>query len=567
MKQKVFGLISFLCCAVLLMGMVPSVSAKAKFKDISASAWYAAAVDFCVKQNYMDGVGGGKFAPNTKVSRAMLATVLHRISGSKVKFKDASFRDVKKGQWYFDGVEYCAKMGIVTGYGNGYFGPNDLLTRQDMVTMFYRFAVKTNRAETASRKLLTTYTDHKKVSTYAREGINWALNSGVMDGISYTEIAPKGTATRAQLAQVLMNYGERILEIDNSAYYVSPDNPYGISVRNVRLHGEQLDFRLCVPKLNKNMRMEVSYYVDGLLCENDIVRFVSIGQDYLYSGDAAKLCHSGNFPLGSYLPTRVQIKLFAEEQCILTHKLSFGKQLQLNSQKIDLYFKGASGLDSRILLYHEFTEQEPLPSQYGVITTPQRFETDIQYLLAEGYTFISLTDLYAFHQGNRALPKKTVILTFDDGYESNYTLIYPILKKYEIPATIFVVVSAMGNPGKLTWEQMLEMEQSGLVDIQSHSWKHEDHSALSADVLNEYMWNAMDHLDAQLGKRKIPMFAYPGGRYTTLSQNIALSHGIAMQMTTEWRALDVNNLDLTALPRLTVSHASDLKSLMKVKSK
>ena len=564
MNFKKINFLSLACCIALMLGMLPSVSAAATFKDVAANAWYSTAVTFSCDQNYMNGMGGGKFAPDVKVNRAMLATVLNRISGNKVKFERSSFKDVKKSDWYFNGVEYCAQMGVVNGYGEGLFGPNDLLTRQDMVTMFYRFGKELGLVSDASRNLIVTYDDYKKVSSYARTAVNWALNSGVIDGVSYTKIDPLGTATRAQLAQVLMNFAERILEVDASAYHITKNNPYGIGVRNVRLYDQQLCFRLCGMEKYRTLWLELSLRVNGVECGKDITAFVSDGADYLYQGDASVLYHNDKFTAGAYLPATVVVKLSDEEECILTYTVSLGKILQQNGETTKLYLKGTTEFDSRILLYHDFSVTEPQPSQYGAVTTPERFEADIQYLLDEEYTFISLKELLEFDQGKRALPKKTVILNFDDGYKSNYTLAYPILQKYHIPVTIFMVISTVGGPNKLTWEQMIEMEQSGLVDIQSHSWKHEDHTQLSSQVLNTYIGDSFQVLDENLGKDSVRIFAYPYGKYSANAQAIATGYGVNMQVTTLWRALDLDHLDMLSIPRITVGHQSDITALIKV---
>ncbi len=125
-------------CLVLVLMSSVCVWARPSFKDVKTKDWFYTAVHFASENDIMRGVSSTRFDPNGQVSRAMLATVLYRISGSTVTYKRSTFKDNKRGLWYFDGIEYCARMNIVGGYGNGYFGPDDLLTREDMMTMLYR---------------------------------------------------------------------------------------------------------------------------------------------------------------------------------------------------------------------------------------------------------------------------------------------------------------------------------------------------------------------------------------------------------------------------------------------
>jgi len=247
---------------------------------------------------------------------------------------------------------------------------------------------------------------------------------------------------------------------------------------------------------------------------------------------------------------------------ILNHIFSFGKVLQKSADGAKLYFKGEREMDCRILLYHEFTESEPEAASFGVISTPQRFEENLLHLLKKGYSIIPLAFLLDYNAGKRALPAKSVILTFDDGYESNYSLIYPILQKYNVPATIFVVVSSMDQPGKLTWEQMREMEQSGLVDIQSHSLHHHDHSQMSGDMLHDYIGTSFAAIEEHLGAEQFRILAYPYGKYSDLSVNIAKQYDVCMQVTTAWRALNMDDLRLHSLPRINVSYDKDINALL-----
>ncbi|MBO9597459.1 MAG: polysaccharide deacetylase family protein, partial [Cohnella sp.] len=123
-----------------------------------------------------------------------------------------------------------------------------------------------------------------------------------------------------------------------------------------------------------------------------------------------------------------------------------------------------------IFIYHHF---DPAVSDFETMT-PADFEKQIAYLHKAGYHAITVSELETFMRTGKGLPKKPIMITIDDGYESNYQYAYPVLKKYKMKATIFVIAERVGKdkqkPARLTWEQCKEMYDSGLVDIQSHSF-------------------------------------------------------------------------------------------------
>lgn len=556
-------------CLVMIVAMF-SVSfcacAKSSFSDIKQGSWYRPAVEYARDMRYMKGTGGNNFEPETKVTRAMLATILYRMSGSTKIYFSSSFKDNRIGQWYFNGIEYCYRNGIVVGYGNGKFGVDDPLLREDMMAMFYRYAIKMGyaNATATSKNLLASYADYHKVSSYAKNSINWCLSSGVVDGVSYDKISPDTTATRAQLAQVLMNFDERVLQRNVSSYRVNSSNPYGIAAQNIRLHQKQFSFRLSGLPDKSALQLRVQYKVGGEVYKNETLQIDS-ALKFNYEGNADCLFTSADVNMGRRMDASAVITVLEQGRAVYAKSVYFGEFFQNASNGTPLYYKGQASMDCRILLYHEFTETVPTETKYSVVSTPKRFEENICYLLNHGYTIIPLEALIEFQNNTRALPQKSVVLTFDDGYTSNYSLIFPILKKYNIPATIFVTVSTMNNNyGKMTWDQMREMEQSGLVNIQSHSWLHVDHSALSQQQVHEYISSSFDLLEEKLGKRSPRLFAYPHGAYTEATIKIVKGYNVPLQVTTEWRALDMKRLDLLRLPRINVSYDADIVSLLRV---
>ena len=134
-----------------------------------------------------------------------------------------------------------------------------------------------------------------------------------------------------------------------------------------------------------------------------------------------------------------------------------------------------------VLLYHD-VQYEYAPDRAVITVTPSRFEEHVATLLNNGYTPISFEDAYNASNGRFTMPEKPVIISFDDGYDTNYKYAFPIIKKYGVKTTIFVVVGTVGqvigNNGHFTWEQAREMQNSGLVSIQSHTYSHFDLTTL-----------------------------------------------------------------------------------------
>ena len=176
------------------------------FSDVAATAWYANAVKYAVDKGMMNGVGGNKFAPDGVTNRGMIVTVLYRLENEPTA-SAASFTDVASGAYYANAVAWASANGIVTGYGNGKFGPNDSITREQFAAILYRYA-QYKKYDVSAAASLDGYTDAQSVSSYAVPAVQWACGAGVMNG-SNGRLTPKSGATRAQAAQLLMNFCEK----------------------------------------------------------------------------------------------------------------------------------------------------------------------------------------------------------------------------------------------------------------------------------------------------------------------------------------------------------------------
>lgn len=174
------------------------------FTDVAEGAWYYDAVKFANENSLMNGVGNSLFAPNANLSRAMIAQILYNKEGTPGVNNTRVFADVASGVWYTDAVAWAAEKGIVDGYGNGLFGPDDDITREELAVMLWRYA-----GEPAATDKELHFSDADKASGYALEALYWAVENGIINGKGGGILDPTGQATRAETAQMLKNFLEK----------------------------------------------------------------------------------------------------------------------------------------------------------------------------------------------------------------------------------------------------------------------------------------------------------------------------------------------------------------------
>jgi len=177
------------------------------FADVDQSMWYHEAIDFVIEKGLFMGTSETTFEPNIPMNRAMLVTVLWRLEGNPAVSSASSFEDVASNAWYANAVAWASANKIVSGYGSGLFGPNDNITREQMAAILYRYAEYKGHDVTASDNL-SAFADAGEVSTWALPGLKWAVAKGLITGVTRTILEPRGTATRAQVATVLMRFLE-----------------------------------------------------------------------------------------------------------------------------------------------------------------------------------------------------------------------------------------------------------------------------------------------------------------------------------------------------------------------
>jgi hypothetical protein len=180
------------------------------FTDVKEDDWFYEAVKYVVQKGLFAGTSETTFEPNLAMTRGMLVTVLYRLEGTPAVTGSSTFADVAPGQYYTSAVIWATQNGIVSGYGNGYFGTNDIVSREQMATILFRYA-KSKDYDTSLVKDIGGFTDSGQVASYAKRALQWAYANGIIGGTSETTLSPKGSATRSQVATILMRFDEKII--------------------------------------------------------------------------------------------------------------------------------------------------------------------------------------------------------------------------------------------------------------------------------------------------------------------------------------------------------------------
>ncbi len=179
-----------------------------RFADLKHTAWYHDAVQYAVDHGLMNGTATTKFEPNAKLTRSMIVQVLYNREG-KPRATESPFTDVKPSKWYADAIAWSAENEIVKGFEDATFRPESPITRQQMATILYRYA-EYKGYDVSARGDLSKFKDGDKTAAWATDAVQWAVATGLMQGDEKGFFDPDGTATRAQVATVLMNYCEKI---------------------------------------------------------------------------------------------------------------------------------------------------------------------------------------------------------------------------------------------------------------------------------------------------------------------------------------------------------------------
>ena len=180
------------------------------FTDIPAGAWYEEAARYVYEHGLMTGTSAATFSPDVTTTRGMIVTILWRMAGSPATSETAIFPDVVKDSYYADAVAWASANGIVNGYDNGLFGPDNPITREQLAATLYRYA-QYSGCDMTDRADLSGYTDAVQITGYAVEALTWANANGLITGTSTTTLTPGGVATRAQVATIFMRFMQNVV--------------------------------------------------------------------------------------------------------------------------------------------------------------------------------------------------------------------------------------------------------------------------------------------------------------------------------------------------------------------
>ena len=201
------GAYSAQCWVTVLEGSAPH------YEDVPEDAWYYEAVQYTSEHGLFQGITETKFGPHITMTRGMLVTVLYRLEGEPaVDGQTQPFTDVDAGRYYGDAITWAANSGVVNGVTDTRFAPEAAVTREQMVTILYRYA-GLEGADVTAKADLESFPDHDQVKPYARDAFSWAVGAGIIQGNSnggVTTLSPRNSATRAQVAAVLMRYLEQL---------------------------------------------------------------------------------------------------------------------------------------------------------------------------------------------------------------------------------------------------------------------------------------------------------------------------------------------------------------------
>ncbi|MDE6108513.1 MAG: S-layer homology domain-containing protein [Oscillospiraceae bacterium] len=185
-----------------------------RFADVKSGDWFVEATQYVCDRGLMSGTGADSFAPQVPASRAMMVPVLYRLEGEPT-VTDSAFSDVAEGKYYADAVSWASANGLVNGYNDGSFQPNNGITREQLAAVLYRYATMKGWDMDQAADL-STFTDANQISRYARPAMEWANAAGILTGTDRSTLVPKAETTRAEAAVVLMRFCEWVKEKESA---------------------------------------------------------------------------------------------------------------------------------------------------------------------------------------------------------------------------------------------------------------------------------------------------------------------------------------------------------------
>ena len=175
------------------------------FDDVLPTSWYFDAVEFVASEGLFNGTSSTSFTPDGNMNRAMIVTVLYRLAGSPAVTGEVAFNDVASGLWYSSAVIWADANGIVEGFGDGRFAPLQNVTREEIACFIYRYAAFAGQDISAAADL-SSYTDTSSIHDWALSAMQWAVSEEIITGRPSGALDPRGFATRAEVATMMMRF-------------------------------------------------------------------------------------------------------------------------------------------------------------------------------------------------------------------------------------------------------------------------------------------------------------------------------------------------------------------------
>lgn len=195
-----------ICVIMALIASFTMVSAK-EYTDVEAGKWYSEPINYVSENGLMMGTSDNRFSPGLDVTRAQMAQILWNLAKNPSVDGKTDFVDVNENKWYNDAIDWVSTVGVMSGYGDNKFGPDDVITREQTAKVLHKY---TMYLDIPLEGVLNKYRDANKISSWAQESMAWVVDRGVISGTSSTTLDPRGKTTRAQMATILANYCKNV---------------------------------------------------------------------------------------------------------------------------------------------------------------------------------------------------------------------------------------------------------------------------------------------------------------------------------------------------------------------
>lgn len=501
------------------------------FADIEGH-WAEEAILQAQALGYMNGTSGTTFSPEAAMSRAMFVTVLYRLDAAlHAEQPDtacrgaAAFSDVPEDAYYADPVDWAGANGIVNGTSETTFSPDRICTREQAVELMRRYVDYLGRS-TPERQYLGEFWDSTAINRYARLAMSWAVGAGLINGVSAKELSPRTGMTRAQFAVLSLRLKQ----------YLDGELPAPAQIARPTVEKSAMVIWIDGKRLGASyLRGDVRYIELNDFAQKTGAQLSETAPDYgIPSVTLSAYGHEFRFwDCWHDVETDTERIYYTDTPIyengswyVPINKLNgtFGFRELLDSEWGEIFYTRIvtnddlpSGRRVPVLMYHAVSDNiwSSIPELF---VSPANMEAQIKAMLDAGYTPITFEDLDRLDEIS-----KPVLLTFDDGYRDNYTELFPLLKKYNVKATIFLIGNCIYSDRYLSKAQIREMQESGLVSFQSHTMTHRYLDTLSASELKTEMEDSRLLIARLTGKEPF-VICYPSGRANALAKQYAAAY-------------------------------------------